>query len=112
MIVSPPRQQEPMTPTLLAAIDRFQLQRGTATGSGIILSLATLFPDHGIEIQNITGPDTAIRIAPTTIIDASETVMTCFGPIRSSKRPATNAPIAEITLAATPNSRTSAALIP
>ena len=40
---------------VIAAIDRFQLQRGTATGSGIILSLATLFPNHGIEIQNITG---------------------------------------------------------
>ena len=40
---------------VLAAIDRFQLQRGTATGSGIILSLATLFPEHGIEIQHITG---------------------------------------------------------
>jgi Ca-activated chloride channel family protein len=40
---------------VLAAIDRFQLQRGTATGSGIILSLATLFPDAGIEIQHITG---------------------------------------------------------
>jgi Ca-activated chloride channel family protein len=40
---------------VLAAIDRFQLQRGTATGSGIILSLATLFPDHDIEIQHVTG---------------------------------------------------------
>ena len=40
---------------VIAAIDRFQLQRGTATGSGIILSLATLFPDDGIEIQHITG---------------------------------------------------------
>jgi len=40
---------------VLAAIDRFQLQRGTATGSGIVLSLATLFPDAGIEIQHITG---------------------------------------------------------
>jgi Ca-activated chloride channel family protein len=40
---------------VLAAIDRFQLQRGTATGSGIVLSLATLFPEHGIEIQHITG---------------------------------------------------------
>ncbi len=40
---------------VIAAIDRFQLQRGTATGSGIVLSLATLFPDHGIEIQHITG---------------------------------------------------------
>ncbi len=40
---------------IIAAIDRFQLQRGTATGSGIILSLATLFPDAGIEIQQVTG---------------------------------------------------------
>lgn len=40
---------------VIAAIDRFQLQRGTATGSGIILSLATLFPDQGIEIQHVTG---------------------------------------------------------
>lgn len=40
---------------VIAAIDRFQLQRGTATGSGIVLSLATLFPEQGIEIQHITG---------------------------------------------------------
>ena len=40
---------------VIAAIDRFQLQRGTATGSGIVLSLATLFPDDGIEIAQITG---------------------------------------------------------
>jgi Ca-activated chloride channel family protein len=39
----------------VAAIDRFQLQRGTAIGSGIVLSLATLFPDAGIDIQQITG---------------------------------------------------------
>ena len=40
---------------VIAAIDRFQMQRGTATGSGIVLSLATLFPDHEIEIAQITG---------------------------------------------------------
>jgi Ca-activated chloride channel family protein len=40
---------------LIAAIDRFQMQRGTATGSGIVLSLATLFPDDDIEIAQITG---------------------------------------------------------
>jgi Ca-activated chloride channel family protein len=40
---------------VVAAIDRFQLQRATATGSGIILSLATLFPEHDIEISHITG---------------------------------------------------------
>lgn len=39
----------------VAAIERFQLQRGTAIGSGIVLSLATLFPEAGIDLQNITG---------------------------------------------------------
>ncbi len=36
---------------LASAIDRFQLQRGTAIGNGIIMSLATLFPDAGIDLQ-------------------------------------------------------------
>ena len=40
---------------VVAAIDRFQLQRGTAIGSGLILSLATLFPDAGIDLSKITG---------------------------------------------------------
>lgn len=39
---------------LNTAIDRFQLQRGTATGNGIVLSLATLFPDGGIDLQQMT----------------------------------------------------------
>ncbi|HWH84831.1 MAG TPA: VWA domain-containing protein [Burkholderiaceae bacterium] len=40
---------------VVAAIERFQLQRGTAIGSGIVLSLATLFPDAGIDLSQITG---------------------------------------------------------
>jgi Ca-activated chloride channel homolog len=40
---------------VIAAIDRFQLQRGTAIGSGIVLSLATLFPEAGIDLSDITG---------------------------------------------------------
>lgn len=40
---------------LNTAIDRFQLQRGTATGNGIMLSLATLFPDDGIDIAALSG---------------------------------------------------------
>lgn len=36
---------------LVSAIDRFQLQRATAIGSGIVLSLATLFPDAGIDLS-------------------------------------------------------------
>jgi Ca-activated chloride channel homolog len=38
---------------LITAIDSFQLQRGTATGNGIALSLATLFPDDGIDISQM-----------------------------------------------------------
>lgn len=40
---------------IVAAIDRFQLQRGTAIGSGIVLSLATIFPEAGIDLSQITG---------------------------------------------------------
>jgi len=36
---------------IIGAIDRFQLQRGTAIGSGIIVSLATIFPDAGIDVS-------------------------------------------------------------
>lgn len=44
---------------LASAIDRFQLQRGTAIGNGIVLSLATLFPDAGIDLQQLGyGRDT------------------------------------------------------
>jgi len=36
---------------LIAAIDRFQLQRATAIGSGIIVSLATIFPEADIDLS-------------------------------------------------------------
>ena len=41
---------------LLEAIDRFELQRGTATGSALYVALATLFPDAGIDIEALTFP--------------------------------------------------------
>jgi Ca-activated chloride channel family protein len=40
---------------LITAIDRFQLQRATATGNAIVISLATLFPDAGIDLQSMQG---------------------------------------------------------
>jgi Ca-activated chloride channel family protein len=40
---------------LVTAIDRFQLQRATATGNAIVISLATLFPDAGIELEALQG---------------------------------------------------------
>ena len=38
---------------LTAAIDKFQLQRGTAIGNGIVVSLAELFPDAGIDLESM-----------------------------------------------------------
>ncbi|HUG26018.1 VWA domain-containing protein [Piscinibacter sp.] len=44
-----------------AAIDRLQLQRGTAIGSGILASLAAIFPQAGIDPNEIPGPRTNHR---------------------------------------------------
>ena len=46
-----------------AAIDRFQLQRATAIGSGIVLSLATIFPDAEIDIESVTEKRSDSRTA-------------------------------------------------
>jgi Ca-activated chloride channel homolog len=50
----------------IAAIDRFQLQRATAIGSGIVLSLAAIFPDAGIDLSQITGQ----RLMPKALGEA------------------------------------------
>jgi Ca-activated chloride channel family protein len=47
---------------LVAAIDRFQLQRATAIGSAIIVSMATLFPDGGYDVASFTYERQAQRI--------------------------------------------------
>jgi Ca-activated chloride channel family protein len=38
---------------LVAAIDRFQMQRGTAVGSGIVVALSELFPEEGIDLEEM-----------------------------------------------------------
>lgn len=47
VVQAPTDKQDELT----AAIERFSLQRGTATGSGLLLALATLFPDDGIDLE-------------------------------------------------------------
>lgn len=49
---------------VIAAIDRFQLQRGTAIGSGVVVALATLFPDQGIEVSKLTDSRRSRRSSP------------------------------------------------
>lgn len=44
-------------PSLVAAIDAIQMQYGTAIGSAIVVGLAELFPDHGIDLGDMNfGP--------------------------------------------------------
>jgi Ca-activated chloride channel homolog len=49
-LVQPPTRSRD---DLLAAIDRFTLQRGTATGSALYVALQTLFPDAGIDLEEL-----------------------------------------------------------
>ncbi len=48
LVQSPTQSRE----DVIAAIDRFQLQRGTAVGSGILVSLKTLFPDAEFDLRS------------------------------------------------------------
>jgi Ca-activated chloride channel family protein len=43
------------------AIDGFQLQRGTATGNGIVMALATIFPNSGIEMSAMGADRPSLR---------------------------------------------------
>lgn len=52
-LVQPPTEDKD---SLLAAIDRFELQRGTATGSALYVALATLFPEADIDLESLTFP--------------------------------------------------------
>ncbi len=51
LVQAPTRSRE----DVIAAIDRFQLQRGTATGSGLVLALAALFPQAGLTVEALQG---------------------------------------------------------
>jgi len=64
---------------VIAAIDRFQLQRATAIGSAIIVSLATIFPNEGIDVGELTygnakknekSPSTAKPVPPGSYASA------------------------------------------
>ncbi len=67
LLVQPPTRDRE---ELIAAIDRFQLQRHTAIGSGIVASLATIFPDEGINLESMVfgnnfGPRDGARRLPS-----------------------------------------------
>jgi len=49
---------------ILAAIDRFQLQRGTAVGSGILVALKMIFPDADFDLRSSNPRRQAAKSAP------------------------------------------------
>ena len=51
---------------LLAAIDRFQLQRGTAVGSGLLVSLKTILPDVEFDLRS-SNPRPSARDGPRSL---------------------------------------------
>jgi Ca-activated chloride channel family protein len=48
---------------ILGAIERFQLQRGTAIGSGILVSLKTIFPDAEFDLRSFNPRRDAAKAA-------------------------------------------------
>ena len=59
-VVQPPTRDRE---AILAAIDRFQLQRGTAVGSGILVALKTIFPDVEFDLR-ASNPRGEVKAAP------------------------------------------------
>ena len=49
---------------ILAAIERFQLQRGTAVGSGILVALKMIFPDAEFDLRSSKPRRDATRASP------------------------------------------------
>ncbi len=78
-VVQPPTHNRD---DLIAAIDRFELQRNTAIGSGIIVSLATLFPDEGIDLEPLLfGKGASSRRQAAAIDRPKETEKKPFQPV-------------------------------
>ena len=60
-VVQPPTKNRE---DIIAAIDRFQLQRGTAVGSGILVSLKTIFPEAEFDLRAWNPRGDQSRSAP------------------------------------------------
>ena len=60
-VVQPPTHSRD---DIVAAIDRLQLQRGTAVGSGILISLKTIFPDVEFDLRSYNPRGGGPRAAP------------------------------------------------
>ncbi|HWA38817.1 MAG TPA: VWA domain-containing protein [Burkholderiales bacterium] len=79
LVQAPTRNKE----DLLGAIDRLQLDLHTALGSGIIVALATLFPQDGLEVESYSSgparkapPRRSASVAPGSDTNAAIILLT------------------------------------
>jgi Ca-activated chloride channel homolog len=66
---------------LISAIDRLELQRHTAIGSGVIMALATLFPDAGIDLESVIFGSATPRMLRGVPIDQKKAETKPFVPV-------------------------------
>jgi Ca-activated chloride channel family protein len=74
---SPTRNHE----ELGQALDRIQLQRGTAIGSGLLISLVTLLPHSGINVDEVMNGKPAATEKPTARALLSQEEAAAFKPV-------------------------------
>jgi Ca-activated chloride channel family protein len=70
---------------LLAAVDRFQLQRQTAIGSGLLMALALLLPDSGVDLEeDLFDSNFSRRAGAVPLGGAAKPVQKEFKPVPPS----------------------------
>ncbi len=60
MVQSPTNKRE----DVIGAIERVKLQNGSALGSGIVIALTTLVPDHAIDVDKLVTGRTSFGLTP------------------------------------------------
>jgi Ca-activated chloride channel family protein len=77
-VVQPPTRNHE---DLIAAIDRFQLQRGTAVGSGILVSLKALIPEVEFDLQ-AENPRVVKKDGPRSLDQGAAKPTAPFKPVK------------------------------
>ena len=73
---------------ILAAIERLELQRGTAVGSGILISLKMIFPDIEFDLRSSDPrPEAARRAGRGTPLESGQPERPAFKPVPPGSYP-------------------------
>jgi Ca-activated chloride channel family protein len=72
---------------LVAAIDRLQLERHTAIGSGLIVALATVFPEAGIDLESAVFSSSFSRARSAPLDNGAKAKQESFKPVAPGSYP-------------------------